>query len=30
GYRFQHLSNGSIKQPNQGINFNQIRFTCHF
>ncbi len=30
GYRFQHLSNGSIKQPNQGINFNQIRFAYHF
>lgn len=30
GYRYQHLSNGSIKQPNQGINFNQIRFTYHF
>ncbi len=30
GYRFQHLSNGGIKQPNQGINFNQIRFACYF
>jgi hypothetical protein len=30
GYRYQHLSNGGIKQPNQGINFNQIRFTYHF
>lgn len=30
GYRYQHLSNGSIKQPNQGINFNQVRFTYHF
>ena len=29
-YRFQHLSNGGIKQPNQGINFNQIRFSYHF
>ncbi|MBI2311923.1 MAG: acyloxyacyl hydrolase [Betaproteobacteria bacterium] len=29
-YRFQHLSNGSIKQPNQGISFNQIRFQYHF
>ena len=29
-YRFQHLSNGSIKEPNQGINFNQIRFAYHF
>ncbi len=30
GYRFQHLSNGSIKKPNQGINFNQIRLAYHF
>lgn len=30
GYRFQHLSNGSIKEPNQGINFNQIRFGYQF
>jgi hypothetical protein len=30
GYRYQHFSNGSIKQLNQGINFNQIRFTYHF
>jgi hypothetical protein len=30
GYRFQHLSNGGIKQPNHGINFNQIRFSYHF
>ncbi len=30
GYRFQHLSNGGIKQPNNGINFNQIRFGYHF
>lgn len=29
GYRFQHLSNGGIKKPNQGINFNQVRFTYH-
>ncbi|HQT27237.1 MAG TPA: acyloxyacyl hydrolase [Burkholderiales bacterium] len=29
-YRFQHLSNGGIKEPNQGINFNQIRFEYHF
>ncbi len=29
-YRFQHLSNGGIKKPNQGINFNQIRFAYHF
>ncbi|HTJ93921.1 MAG TPA: acyloxyacyl hydrolase [Pararobbsia sp.] len=24
GYRFQHLSNASIKHPNPGINFQQI------
>lgn len=29
-YRFQHLSNGSIKQPNSGINFSQIHFAYHF
>ncbi len=29
-YRYQHLSNGSVKQPNNGINFNQIRFRHHF
>ena len=30
GYRFQHLSNGGIKKPNQGISFNHIRFAYHF
>lgn len=30
GYRFQHLSNGGIKKPNQGISFNQVRFAYHF
>ena len=30
GYRFQHLSNGGLKKPNQGINFNQLRFAYHF
>jgi hypothetical protein len=30
GYRLQHLSNGGIKQPNQGINFSQIHFSYHF
>ena len=24
GYRFQHLSNASIKRPNPGINFHQV------
>ena len=30
GYRYQHLSNGSIKAPNQGINFDQIHFDYRF
>jgi hypothetical protein len=30
GYRFQHLSNGDIKQPNQGVNFSQLHFIYHF
>ena len=30
GYRFQHLSNGGIKKPNQGINLSQVRFAYHF
>ncbi len=30
GYRFQHLSNADIKKPNQGINFNQVRFAYYF
>ena len=30
GYRFQHLSNGDIKRPNDGISFHQIRFQYHF
>jgi lipid A 3-O-deacylase len=29
GYRFQHLSNGGIKQPNEGINLNEIHFIYH-
>jgi hypothetical protein len=29
-YRYQHLSNASIKRPNNGINFNQIRLQYHF
>lgn len=29
-YRFQHISNGSIKRPNPGINFQQIRLQYHF
>ncbi len=28
--RYQHLSNADIKQPNQGIDFNQLRFAYHF
>jgi hypothetical protein len=30
GYRYQHLSNAGIKQPNNGINFHQIRLQYHF
>lgn len=30
GYRYQHLSNAGIKQPNDGINFHQIRLQYHF
>ena len=30
GYRYQHLSNAGIKEPNQGINFHQLRFQYHF
>jgi hypothetical protein len=30
GYRFQHLSNASIKKPNDGINFHQLRVQYHF
>lgn len=30
GYRFQHLSNGSIKKPNNGIDFHQIRLQYRF
>jgi lipid A 3-O-deacylase len=29
-YRLQHLSNGSIKKPNDGINFHQARLQYHF
>lgn len=29
-YRFQHVSNGGIKHPNNGINFNQLRLQYHF
>ena len=28
--RYQHLSNASIKRPNAGINFGQIRLQYHF
>ena len=30
GYRFQHLSNASIKSPNDGINFHQVRLQYRF
>ena len=30
GYRFQHVSNASIKEPNPGINFHQIYVQYNF
>ncbi len=30
GYRYQHLSNAGFKDPNQGINFHQLRFQYHY
>ncbi len=30
GYRYQHLSNGGLKDPNQGINFHQLRLQYRF
>ncbi len=30
GLRYQHLSNGSIKRPNNGINFTQVRLQYWF
>lgn len=30
GYRYQHLSNAGIKDPNQGINYNIVRFQYRF
>ena len=29
GVRFQHVSNGGIKEPNNGINFTQLRFVIN-
>ncbi|HXI36508.1 MAG TPA: acyloxyacyl hydrolase [Burkholderiales bacterium] len=29
GVRFQHLSNGGIKEPNNGINFTQVRLVIN-
>ena len=29
-YRFQHLSNAGIKEPNPGINFNMLRLQYRF
>jgi lipid A 3-O-deacylase len=29
-YSYQHESNGSFKEPNQGINFQQLRLMYHF
>ena len=30
GYRFQHLSNGDLKSPNQGINYNILRLQYRY
>ncbi len=30
GFRFQHMSNAGIVQPNQGINFSELHFACSF
>lgn len=30
GFRFQHVSNASIKKPNPGINFTQLYLQCNF
>ena len=30
GYKYQHLSNAGIKQPNQGINYHILRLQYHF
>jgi hypothetical protein len=30
GYRFQHISNGGIKEPNPGINFSQLYLQYNF
>jgi hypothetical protein len=30
GVRYQHLSNASIKRPNNGINFTQVRLQYWF
>jgi lipid A 3-O-deacylase len=29
-YRFQHISNGGINEPNPGINFSQLYLQYHF
>jgi hypothetical protein len=30
GYSYQHESNAGFKEPNQGINFHQVRLMYHF
>lgn len=30
GYRYQHLSNGDIKKPNNGVDFNQVHLVYRF
>ena len=30
GYRFQHLSNGNIKRPNEGMDYHLVRLQYHY
>ena len=30
GYRAQHMSNGGLVHPNQGLDFNEVHFTYYF
>jgi hypothetical protein len=30
GYRYQHFSNAGLKDPNQGVNYNELRLQYHF
>ena len=29
-YRYQHFSNAGLKDPNQGVNYNELRLQYHF